>query len=130
MDFQRMVREFREDVETMKTRDFRELLPERKFEKARHFQVTLIVDVNPKFGGNLEDKLTKIRSITGVTIVSSDPTERRNVYKMKIKFHPEYESMRPSTYVRTVLIPDINSNKKIAGARVLTIQPNSLKSIN
>jgi len=129
MDFHRMVREFREEVETMKARDVRDLIPERKLEKLRYYEVIANIKVDSDFGGNVEDKLTRIRSIQGVTTVASEPTESGEMYRIKIRFHPELDSMRPTTYIRTVLAPDINSNRKVPGVKLHSIQPGSLKSI-
>lgn len=129
VDFQKMCRQFQEDVSTMKRKDFRESLLEKREGAARHFQVSIRAYFDPAQGGNIEDKLIKIRSIDGVTIVTSDPTERDNVYLLKVKFHPEFESMRAATYVRTVLIPGINSHRQVPGVRVLDFINGSLKNI-
>ena len=129
VDFHKLHREFMEEVSSMKTKSFRESLLEKRTGAARHFQVSLRAYFDPSIGGNIEDKLIRVRSIDGVTIVTSDPTETENVYLLKVKFHPEFESMRPSTYVRTVLIPGINASKKVPGVRVRSLIHGSLRSV-
>lgn len=129
VDFQKLYREFKEEVSSMKTKSFRESLLEKRMGAARHFQVSVRAYFDPSTGGNIEDKLIRLRSIDGVTIVTSDPTESENIYLLKIKFHPEFESMRPATYVRTVLIPGVNASKKVPGVRITSIIHGSLRSV-
>ena len=68
--------------------------------KARHFQVEVAVQYLDDQGGNIEDTLTRL------------------------------ESMRPITYVRNVLIPDINSSTKTPGVRVTGIVPGTFKRLD
>lgn len=129
MDFHKVCREFREEVFNMKNKDFRGSLIKEAVGKSRHFKIQMRVYFNPKKGGSIEDKLINIRAINGVTVVNSDPSSDKNVYVVNVKFHPEFDSMRPSTYVRTILLPAINSDKRTPGVRVLSIVPNSLRKV-
>ena len=77
-------------------------------EKLRVFEVELFL----KIRGGLDQTLADIRSIDGVTIVSSSDTTRSGgayITRAKIKFHPQSESMTGQTYIKQILIPTINS---------------------
>ena len=130
MDFQRACREFHEEVQNMKHKDFRESLIKEAKGKSRHFEMKMKIYFNPKKGGTIEDKLVNMRAINGVTVVSSDPSGDENIYDVKIKFHPEFDSMRASTYIRTILVPGINSDKRTPGVRIMSVAPGSLRKIN
>jgi hypothetical protein len=126
MSFYKLYETFMDETSNMKKVDFREMLTEQKH--ARHYQIELYARFEAEAGGNIEDRLTRIRSIKGVTIVSKqEGTPARSV--IRVKFHPELDAMRASTYVRTILMPDINSSSKVPGVHVLGIVRGSLKQL-
>jgi hypothetical protein len=98
-------------------------------EAVRVFEVELFL----KIRAGVEATLTDIRSIEGVTIVSSAET-RGSVgtggytTKAKIKFHPQKEAMTGQSYVKQILIPTINS-RAIPNCIVQRFVPKSLRQI-
>lgn len=79
-------------------------------ETVRVFEVEL--DLRIRTG--VDQTLTDIRSIEGVTIVSTSDTRGSlatggYTTRAKIKFHPQQEAMTGQTYVKQILIPTINS---------------------
>lgn len=79
-------------------------------EKLRVFEVELFLRIR----GGVDDTLTDIRSINGVTIVSNLETRGSLATggyntKTRIKFHPQQEAMTGQSYVKQILIPTINS---------------------
>jgi hypothetical protein len=91
------------------------------------------VEFNMKFdntvAGSLEDKVIRIRSIEGVTIVDTKEEDQFGNVRVRLKFHPRLESMRPVTYIRTVLLPQINSATYGQGVTITKIIPGTLKDI-
>jgi hypothetical protein len=96
---------------------------------ARQFQLDLIMKFDNTKSGSMEDKLIRLRSIEGVTIVDTREPDQFNNYKTRIKFHPRLDSVRPITYLRTVLIPQIRTASIGAGITIVKIIPNSLINI-
>jgi hypothetical protein len=96
---------------------------------ARQFQLDLIVKFDNTKSGSMEDKLIRLRSIEGVTIVDTREPDQFDNYKTRIKFHPRLDSVRPITYLRTVLIPQIRTASIGAGITIVKIIPNSLINI-
>jgi hypothetical protein len=129
MSYYKMIDNFLGHMDRMKSHDVHDLLKEVEG-KARHFQVEVAVQYLDDQGGNIEDTLTRIRSIDGVTVVSTQQSEGRKKGVLRVKFHPRLESMRPITYVRNVLIPDINSSTKTPGVRVTGIVPGTFKRLD
>ena len=129
MSYYKMVDNFLGHMDRMRGHDVHDLLKEVEG-KARHFQVEIAVEYIKDQGGNIEDTLTRIRSIDGVTVVSTQQVEGGSKGVLRIKFHPRLESMRPITYVRNVLIPDINSSTKTPGVRVTGIVPGTFKRLD
>ena len=96
-------------------------------EKLRVFEVELSLRIR----AGLEKTLTDIRSVDGVTIVSSLESSRTgNSYstRVKIKFHPQVEAMTGQTYVKQILIPTINS-RAIPGCVVQRYIAKSLRRL-
>jgi hypothetical protein len=96
---------------------------------ARQFQLDLIMKFDNTKSGSMEDKLIRLRSIEGVTIVDTREPDQFDNYKTRIKFHPRLDSVRPITYLRTVLIPQIRTASIGAGITIVKIIPNSLINI-
>jgi len=96
---------------------------------ARQFQLDLIMRFDNTKSGSMEDKLIRLRSIEGVTIVDTREPDQFGNYKTRIKFHPRLDSVRPITYLRAVLIPQIRSASIGAGITIVKIIPNSLIDI-
>ena len=97
------------------------------------FQVSLRLQFTKGTGGGIEQKLNRIRAIDGVTVVGHAEGERmgdRNVIEAKVKFHPESDSLRPASYVRQVLVPDINSSRIVPGVKVIEIISGTLKRLD
>jgi hypothetical protein len=101
--------------------------------ETRLYQVNLKIQVDRDTGGGIEQKLNRIRAIEGVTVVSHDDLSQgrsRQVIEARIKFHPDSDSTRPETFVRQVLVPEINSSKLVPGVRVIDIVSGSLKRLD
>jgi hypothetical protein len=127
-DFQR---DFSKKMDFYKSYSFSDLLKEEVGEHVRHFSIDLRLAIDDSTGGGIEDKLIRIRSIDGVTIVSPQENyDLSGVYTIRVKFHPQLDSMRPVTYIRNVLVPQINSAHKVPGVRVLGILDNTFKRLN
>ena len=127
-DFQR---DFVKNMDSYKTHDFTDIIKEEKEAHVRHFSIDLRLGIDNAIGGGIEDKLIRIRSIDGVTIVSPQENyDLGGVYTIRVKFHPQLDSMRPVTYIRNVLVPQINSAHKVPGVRVLGILDNTFKRLN
>ena len=111
----------------------KKLLQEQTGFETRLFQVILKLQIDPKAGGGIEQKLNRIRAIQGVTVVGHEESQRSygsRVIEAKIKFHPESDISRPSTYVSQILVPEINSSKLVPGVKVIDIVKGSLKRID
>jgi len=98
-------------------------------ERIRVFEVELYL----KIRAGVDATLTDIRSIEGVTIVSSSETRGSMATggyttKAKIKFHPQKEAMTGQSYVKQVLIPTINS-RAIPNCYVQRFVPKSLREL-
>ena len=105
---------------------------EEKFQ-TRMFQVSLRLQFTKGTGGGIEQKLNRIRAIDGVTVVGHAEGEKigdQNVIEAKVKFHPESDSLRPASYVRQVLVPDINSSRIVPGVKVIEIISGTLKRLD
>ena len=106
-----------------------DLLNEAEEEKLRIFEVELVIKIRRRAG--IDDTLADIRSIPGVTIVSSLASQRSGdgfVSTIRVKFHPSKEAMTGQTYVKQILIPTINS-REIPGCIVMRYIPRSLRPI-
>ena len=66
-DFQR---DFVKSMDSYRTHDFTDIIKEEKEAHVRHFSIDLRLGIDNAVGGGIEDKLIRIRSIDGVTIVS------------------------------------------------------------
>lgn len=127
-DFQR---DFVKNMDSYRTHDFTDIIKEEKETHVRHFSIDLRLAIDDAIGGGIEDKLIRIRSIDGVTVVSPQENyDLSGVYTVRVKFHPQLDSMRPVTYIRNVLVPQINSVNKVPGVRVLGILDNTFKRLN
>jgi hypothetical protein len=127
-DFQR---DFSKKMDFYKSYSFSDLLKEEKETHVRHFSIDLRLAIDDSTGGGIEDKLIRIRSIDGVTIVSPQENyDLSGAYTIRVKFHPQLDSMRPVTYIRNVLVPQINSAHKVPGVRVLGVLDNTFKRLN
>ena len=98
-------------------------------ERIRVFEVELYLKIRAGVDATLPD----IRSIEGVTIVSSSETRGSMatggyITKAKIKFHPQKEAMTGQSYVKQVLIPTINS-RAIPNCYVQRFVPKSLREL-
>tara|TARA_R110000796_G_scaffold122164_2_gene236491 strand:+ start:11358 stop:12143 length:786 start_codon:yes stop_codon:yes gene_type:complete len=94
----------------------------------RVFEVELVVKIKRQVN---DDTLADIRSIPGVTIVSSLRSQKSGggiISTIKVKFHPSKEAMTGQTYVKQVLIPTINS-REIPNCIVMRYTARSLKQI-
>jgi len=99
-----------------------ELLQEEKY-KLRIFQVELLLKIQSDSG--VEETLQDIRSIGGVTVVTAlDSLFRKNLgsylSKVRIKFHPQKDSTRPTTFIKDHLLPVIRSSE-IPGCAVIRV---------
>lgn len=127
-DFQR---DFTKKMDFYKSHQIFDLLKEQKAGEVRHFSIDLRLSIDDEVGGGIEDKLIRIRSINGVTVVSPQENyDLSGVYTVRVKFHPQLDSMRPVTYIRNVLVPQINSSYKVPGVRVLGVLDNTFKRLN
>ena len=110
----------------------KKLMEQTGFE-TRLFQVNLRLSIDKGQGGGIEQKLNRIRAISGVTVVShqdGDSIRGKETIEAKIKFHPEKDSEQGISYVRKTLIPDINSSRHVPGVKVVQSIPNSFKRID
>ena len=108
------------------------LIKEVEFE-TRLYQVNLKIQVDRDTGGGIEQKLNRIRAIEGVTVVGHDDISAgkiRQVIEARVKFHPDSDSTRAATFVRQILVPEINSSKLVPGVRVIEIVAGSLKRLD
>lgn len=95
----------------------------------RTFEAELVIKIKEKAG--IDDTLSDIRSISGVTIVSSLQSQKSGggfISTIKVKFHPQKEAMTGQTYVKQVLVPTINS-REIPNCIVMRYIPRSLKEL-
>jgi hypothetical protein len=93
----------------------------------------LRIQINKGVGGGIEQKLNRIRSIQGVTVVGHEEGQKvgaMRVIEARIKFHPASDSLRPFSYVNQVLVPEINSSKVVPGVKVIDIVRGTLKRID
>ena len=101
--------------------------------ETRLFQINLRIQINKGVGGGIEQKLNRIRSIQGVTVVGHEEGQKvgaMRVIEARIKFHPASDSLRPFSYVNQVLVPEINSSKVVPGVKVIDIVRGTLKRID
>lgn len=90
-----------------------EKLHEEKY-KLRIFQVELLLKIDSEYG--VEETLQDIRSIGGVTVVTAlDSLFRKKLgsylSRVRIKFHPQKDSTRPTTFTEEHLLPIIRSSE-------------------
>ena len=126
---QALEEEFRKELREIA----KSLVMEQSEFETRLYQVNLKIQVDRDTGGGIEQKLNRIRAIEGVTVVSHDDLSQgrsRQVIEARIKFHPDSDSTRPVTFVRQVLVPEINSSKLVPGVRVIDIVSGSLKRLD
>ena len=127
-DFQR---DLSKKIDFYKTHQIADIIKEASNDVVRHFSIDLRLAIDDEIGGGIEDKLIRIRSINGVTVVSPQENyDLSGVYTIRVKFHPQLDSMRPVTYIRNVLVPQINSSYKVPGVRVLGVLDNTFKRLN
>ena len=101
--------------------------------ETRLFQISLRLQIDKGAGGGIEQKLNRIRSIQGVTVVGHEEGENiggKSVIVARIKFHPASDSLRPYSYINQILVPDINSSKSVPGVRVMEIIRGTLKRLD
>ena len=125
--------ETRDRLREMVKKAIKKRLMEQVDFETRLFQVNLRLSVDRGQGGGIEQKLNRIRAISGVTVVSheeGDTVSGRDTIEAKIKFHPESDSVRPASYVFQTLIPEINSSKLVPGVKVIDVIKGSLKRID
>lgn len=106
-----------------------DLLNEAEEDKLRVFEAELVIKI--KRQASIDDTLADIRSIPGVTIVSSLQSQKSGggvVSSIKVKFHPSKEAMTGQTYVKQVLVPTINS-REIPNCIVMRYIPRTLREI-
>ena len=97
--------------------------------RIRLYEVLLVIKIADTV--SIESTITDIRSIVGVTIVSTVESQEAGLgygTTIKVKFHPQKEAMTAQTYVKQILIPTINS-REIPGSHVLRYVPGSLQEI-
>ena len=119
--------------EAIKKAIMKRLLQEQERFETRLFQVNLRIQIDPKMGGGIEQKLNRIRAIEGVTVVAHDEVDKRlgrQVVEARVKFHPDSDALRPGTYVTQTLVPEINSSKLVPGVKVIDIVKGSLKRLD
>ena len=130
MNFYKLYNTFIENSSRLGTANFQDLLTERRMSK--QFQVDLDISFDEDKRGIIEDRFARIRSVVGVTIVStpkdSEAVSGPRRSRVRVKFIPQL-SMRPVTYVRTVLLPAINSSKIVPGVHVRSVVPRSTKEV-
>ena len=81
-DFQR---DFSKKMDFYKSYSFSDLLKEEKETHVRHFSIDLRLAIDDSTGGGIEDKLIRIRSIDGVTIVSPQENyDLSGVYTIRV----------------------------------------------
>ena len=109
------------------------MLKEQTGFETRLFQVNLRLSIDREAGGGIEQKLTRIRSIEGVAVVSHEEGDNiggRRTIEAKVKFHPEKDSLQPATYINQILVPEINSSRLVPGVKVLDIVKGTLKRLD
>ena len=89
----------------------------------RHFKVELILSIESQYG--IEETLADIRSIPGVTIVTAlesqyNEFQKKYTSRIRIKFHPNKDSMGPKHFIHRVLLPVIRS-REIPGTTVIRL---------
>tara|TARA_R110002074_G_scaffold79614_2_gene179367 strand:+ start:297 stop:662 length:366 start_codon:yes stop_codon:yes gene_type:complete len=95
-------------------------LREEKY-RLRTFQVVILVKISADYG--IEETSQDIRSLPGVTVVTAIDSQYLESMRewssvLRIKFHPQKDSLPGADYVKKILIPAINSSK-IPGTRVV-----------
>ena len=101
--------------------------------ETRLYQISLTLLIDKTAGGGIEQKLNRIRSIQGVTVVGHEEGEKvggKSAIVARIKFHPESDSLRPYSYINQILVPDINSSKTVPGVRVIEVIRGTLKRLD
>ena len=99
-----------------------DILKEEKYH-LRHFKVELIISIESSYG--IEETLADIRSIPGVTIVTAlesqyNEFQKKYVSRVRIKFHPNKDSMGAKYYIHKVMLPIIRS-REIPGCTVIRL---------
>ena len=88
------------------------------------FKVDMVLKLNKIGGIDIKDVLNKIRTIPGVTVIrqseDADNYEQYYIINASIKF---MTLGKPAiTYIRTVLVPHINSNLSDVGVPSATVR--------
>jgi hypothetical protein len=96
-----------------------ETLKEEKY-KLKMFQLNIDLEIESRYG--VEESLQSVRAIKGVIIVTAiDSTynDRRKTYlsRIKIKFHPERDTMTATKYINGQLLPELRN--KIPGVKFI-----------
>ena len=99
-----------------------DLLKEEKY-KLRIFKIEVILQIESQYG--IEETLADIRSIPGVTIVTAlqsqyNEFQKKYTSRIRIKFHPNKDSMGAKYYIHKVMLPIIRS-QEIPGCTVMRL---------
>tara|TARA_R100000908_G_C3754664_1_gene148985 strand:+ start:3242 stop:3610 length:369 start_codon:yes stop_codon:yes gene_type:complete len=107
---------------------------DRKSPENRVFKVDMVLRLNKMGGVDINDVLNKIRTIPGVTVISQNENavnyEQYYVIDTSVKFMSLGKAA--IQYIKTVLVPHINSNLRAVGvpnASVRYVRWRSLKEI-
>jgi len=88
------------------------------------FKVDIVMKLNKMGGVDIKDVLNKIRTIPGVTVIrqneDADNYEQYYIIDSSIKFMTLGKPV--TSYIRTVLVPHINSNLKAVGVPNATVR--------
>ncbi len=100
-----------------------QVLKEEKY-KLRMYQAEFILQISSDYG--VEQTLQDIRSLSGVTVVTainSAYRENKMSYtsELRIKFHPQSESMTAGKYLSDILLPALRNEKIIPGTKVVRV---------
>tara|TARA_R110000824_G_scaffold46069_5_gene132781 strand:+ start:7867 stop:10596 length:2730 start_codon:yes stop_codon:yes gene_type:complete len=109
------------------------MLKEQTGFETRLFQVNLRLSIDREAGGGIEQKLTRIRAIQGVAVVSHEEGSSiggRRTIEAKVKFHPERDALQPATYISQILVPEINSSSLVPGVKVLDVIKGTIKRLD
>tara|TARA_R110002124_G_C8964012_1_gene514320 strand:- start:239 stop:598 length:360 start_codon:yes stop_codon:yes gene_type:complete len=99
-----------------------ESLQEEKY-RLRTYQIGLLLKIDSSYG--VEETLQDIRSIGGVTVVTSlDSIYRKStatyMSHVRVKFHPQKESTTAKTFIKDHLLPVVRSSE-IPGCTVIRL---------
>jgi hypothetical protein len=96
-------------------------LKEEKY-KLRMYQVELTLQISSDYG--VEETLQDIRSLPGVTVVTALNSAYRQASRnytslVRVKFHPQLDSMSAQKYLTDILLPAIKNDSIIPGTTLL-----------